>query len=114
NASLSTPITYDITAWSLPYAFGLETVASTTLVPATGTAPNNAVSNTSSPTAAGYIAKWNSLQDAEFLSALLQADIKVRFSEKELGFGGKSFGRGSLIITRSDNKTSPDFDKKLL
>jgi hypothetical protein len=114
NAVLSTPLTYDITAWSLPYAYGLETVASTTLVPASGTPPNNTISNTSSPTAAGYIAKWNSLQDAEFLSALLKQDIKVRFSEKELGFGGNSFGRGSLIITRSDNKINADFDKTVI
>ncbi|MDP2687735.1 MAG: M14 family metallopeptidase [Aequorivita sp.] len=114
NAALSTPLTYDITAWSLPYAFGLETVASTTLIPATGTAPNNSIANNPSPMAAGYISKWNSLQDAEFLSALLQANIKVRFSEKELGFGGNSFGRGSLIITRSDNKTNADFDKKVV
>jgi len=114
NAALSTPLTYDITAWSLPYAFGLETVASTSLISATSTAPNNTVSNTASPMAAGYIAKWNSLQDAEFLSALLQADVKVRFSENELSFGGQSFGRGSLIITRSDNKTNQDFDKKVI
>ncbi|CAM3499773.1 M14 family metallopeptidase [Aequorivita lipolytica] len=114
NASLSTPLTYDITAWSLPYAFGLDAVASVTLVPANGNAPSNTVSNVPSPAAAGYIAKWNSLKDAEFLSALLQNDIKVRFSENELGFGGNSFGRGSLIITRSDNKTTPDFDKKVI
>ncbi|SRX55447.1 M14 family metallopeptidase [Aequorivita sp. CIP111184] len=111
NAALSTPVTYDITAWSLPYAFGLDAVASTTLVSANGSFPSNSVSNIPSATAAGYIAKWNSLQDAEFLSALLKADIKVRFSEKGLGFGGNSFGRGSLIITRSDNKTNTDFDK---
>ena len=111
NAALSTPITYDITAWSLPYAFGLEALASTSLVPANGTAASNIVANMPAPKAAGYIAKWNSLQDAEFLSALLQRDIKVRFSEKELSFGGNTFGRGSLIITRSDNKTNEDFDK---
>lgn len=114
NAALSTPLTYDITAWSLPYAFGLEAVASTTLVPATGPAPTNNVANVSVPNAAGYIAKWNSLQDAQFLSELLKNGIKVRFSEKELGFGGYSFGRGSLIITRSDNKNNPDFDKKVI
>ncbi len=114
NAALSTPVTYDITAWSLPYAFGLEGVASATLIPANATAPVNKVSNVSSPNAAGYIAKWNSLQDAEFLSALLQADIKVRFTENELSFGGNSFGRGSLIITRSDNKTNVDFDKTVI
>lgn len=111
NAALSTPLTYDITAWSLPYAFGLETIASTTLVSANATNPSKTVLNIASPNAAGYIAKWNSLKDAEFLSTLLQNDIKVRFSENELGFGGNTFGRGSLIITRSDNKTNADFDK---
>lgn len=111
HAALSTPITYDITAWSLPFAFGLETVASTELVPATGNHPNLPLANLPAPRTAGYIAKWQSLQDAEFLAALLKANIKVRFSEKELGFGGNHFGRGSLVITRSDNKTNPDFDK---
>jgi len=32
HTELTTPLTYDITAWSLPYAYGLEAVASTTLV----------------------------------------------------------------------------------
>lgn len=114
NATLSTPVTYDITAWSLPYAFGLEAVASTTLVAANSTSPSAVISNSPMPSAAGYIAKWNSLQDAEFLSALLQHDIKVRFTENELSFGGNTFGRGSLIITRSDNKANPEFDKSLI
>jgi hypothetical protein len=114
NAALSTPLTYDITAWSLPYAFGLDAVASTTLVSATANNPQTFVANSVSPNAAGYIAKWNSLQDAEFLSALLQQGIKVRFSENELGFGGNTFGRGSLIITRSDNKSNAAFDDALI
>ena len=113
QTTLTTPLTYDITAWSLPYAFGLEAVGSSTLVSANNPAPNKSVSNVSTPSAAGYIAKWNSLKDAEFLSELLKNNIKVRFSENELNFGGNNFGRGSLIITRSDNKTNPDFDKKL-
>ncbi len=114
NAALSTPLTYDITAWSLPYAYGLEAVASPTLVAANAANPNKTVVNMAYPSAAGYIAKWNSMQDAEFLSALLKVGIKVRFSENELGFGGKSFGRGSLIITRSDNKSNVDFDTTLI
>ncbi|WGF91414.1 M14 family metallopeptidase [Aequorivita marisscotiae] len=113
NAALSTPLTYDITAWSLPYAYGLDAVATTSLLPANTEAPAIAAVNVASPTAAGYIAKWNSLQDAEFLSALLQQNIKVRFSENELSFGGNNFGRGSLIITRSDNKNNANFDKTI-
>lgn len=111
HTELTTPLTYDITAWSLPYAFGLEAVASTTLVSANSNIGENMVVNSPTPSAAGYISKWDSLKDAEFLSELLKNDIKVRFSENELSFGGNKFGRGSLIITRSNNMSNPDFDK---
>lgn len=113
HTELTTPVTYDITAWSLPYAFGLQAMASTTLVSVSTPGETNTVGNTSSPSAAGYIAKWNSIKDAEFLSELLKNDIKVRFSENELSFDGNEFGRGSLIITRSDNKSNLEFDKKV-
>ncbi|SDW30752.1 M14 family metallopeptidase [Aequorivita viscosa] len=113
HTELTTPLTYDITAWSLPYAYGLEAVASTTLVSGNNGASEKKVSNAPTPSAAGYITKWSSLKDAEFLSELLKNDIKVRFSENELSFGGNEFGRGSLIITRSDNKLNPAFDKKV-
>ncbi|MAP80691.1 MAG: zinc carboxypeptidase [Aequorivita sp.] len=114
NAALSTPLTYDITAWSIPYAFGLDAIASTSLIPVSNGAPKLFTNNTPVPTAAGYIMEWNSLKDAEFLSALLQNDIKVRFSKKVLSFNGNSFGRGSLMITRSDNKSNSNFDEKLV
>lgn len=113
NTYLSTPLTYDITAWSLPYAFGLEAVASTTLVSSKDSA-KVFVANEINSNAAGYIAKWNSVQDGHFLSELLKAGIKVRFSENELSFGGNEFGRGSLIITRSNNMKMKDFDEKLI
>ncbi|NLN25779.1 MAG: zinc carboxypeptidase [Bacteroidetes bacterium] len=113
QTQLSTPVTYDITAWSLAYAFGLDAVASTRLVTAeneeTAFVANQPVQN-----AAGYLSKWNSVKDAQFMTALLEEGIKVRFSEKELSFGGSEFGRGSLIITRSDNKNLEDFDNKLI
>ena len=111
KTKLSTPITYDITAWSLPYAYGLDAVASTSLVAATANSPATFKTNTAVSNAAGYIAKWNSMKDATFLADLLKHEIRVRFSEKKLSFSGNSFDRGSLIITRSDNKTNSDFDK---
>lgn len=113
NAKLDEPLTYDITAWSIPYAYGLEAVASSTLV--NGSAQNSvANTNVAVANAAGYISKWDSMQDATFLSELLQEDIRVRFSEKELIFGGKTFKRGSLVITKSDNRMNEDFSKKLI
>jgi len=113
NAKLTEPLTYDITAWSLPYAYGLETVASTSLVSNTSLKKGNAIINVANPDAAGYIAKWNSMQDAAFLAELLQENIRVRFSEKELKFAGNTFGRGSLVITKSDNKNDAEFNSKL-
>ena len=46
DASLEEPITYDITAWSIPYAYGLEAIASKTLVDATQTKAGSNSKNT--------------------------------------------------------------------
>lgn len=113
EAALSTPLTYDITAWSLPYAYGLDAVASTKAVNAQEAVTKTPKQNTISKTAAGYISKWNSMTDARFLSALLQAKIKVRFSEKPFTNSGVAYPSGSLIVTRSDNPNA-DFDTKLI
>lgn len=114
EAALSTPLTYDITAWSLPYAYGLNAVANTK--PATGGTLKSKMPmlNTLSKTAPGYLSKWNSMTDAKFLSALLQAAIKVRFSEREFVIDGITYPAGTLIITRSDNNELENFDDVLI
>ena len=68
DAKLSEPLTYDITAWSLPYAYGLDCVASTSLVSARGSNPNLKTINQVAPkaTLAGYVVTWNSLDDSFF------------------------------------------------
>lgn len=109
DAKLSSPLTYDITAWSLPHAYGLEAVASTTLIPAIKARQEIKNTNSVDADAAGYIAKWDSLKDATFLADLLKAGIKVRFSEKPFVNNGSSFKPGSLVITKSDNKTFEKF-----
>lgn len=113
ETKLSSPLTYDITAWNLPHAYGLDAVASTSIVPANKLLTKTPMLNGMNPKAAGYISKWNSLQDAAFLSELLQAGIKVRFSEKKFGVSGETFDRGSLIITKSDNRNNPEFNEKV-
>lgn len=109
NTRLSTPLTYDITAWNLPKAYGLEAVASSSLVTATRASLDIKPEDNSNNTATGYIAKWNSMQDARFLAQLLKAGIKVRFTEKPFVNNGITYDRGSLIITKSDNKRMDNF-----
>jgi hypothetical protein len=103
-------LTYDITAWSLPYAYGLNALASQKSVnfnPVVVDKPSNSANST----AVGYLVEWNSLSDAKFLADLLRQKVKVRFTEKPMSTAGKSFNRGTLIITRGDNDHLSNFDQ---
>ncbi len=109
NAKLSDSLTYDITAWSLPYAYSLDAVASTSLVNQNKfELPTTSVSEINNNIYA-YVTDWNSMDDAKFLSTLLKANINVRTSYSPFSMEGKSFKRGSLIITKSDNQNHKDF-----
>lgn len=104
QAELADSLTYDITAWALPYAYGLDAYALPTRidpVPRTAAAPMAAPDTVSRPYA--YLAPWESLQDLQFLAALLNAKVKVRTAEKAFVLGGTSYAPGTLIITRTDN-----------
>ncbi|WP_166387341.1 M14 family metallopeptidase [Polaribacter sp. 11A2H] len=113
KAKLVDSLTYDITAWSLPYAHGFKAIASKTKVNATIGKNENVITNSIDKNAYAYISKWNSLDDATFLGALLQADITPRFSEKPFSVEGKSYKRGTLIILRNDNRND-NFDTNLI
>lgn len=111
DAKLNEPLTYDITAWSLPRAYGLDAIASTSNVTANSELATYNINNQQAPASPGYISSWNSLYDAGFLAELLKNDIRVRFTEKDVSYGGKAFNKGSLIITRSDNRKNAEFDR---
>ena len=102
NAKLSDSLTYDITAWSVPYAYGLEAIATTTKVSSNVLAERKSLQVLND--AYGYVSKWNSMEDAKFLAELLKQDFRVRFTEKPFTSKGSKFERGSLIITKGDNK----------
>ena len=114
DAKLNDPLTYDITAWSIPYAYGLDAIASATIIPANANKNNSAISNTTNPAGPGYIAKWNSMNDAAFMTDLLQHNIRVRFSEKDFSNGTENFKKGSIIITKSDNQKNSTYDKTVI
>jgi len=116
KAKLSDSLTYDITAWSLPYAYGLNSIASESKINATAagdwTANSPKRTNISEDTYA-YVSDWNSMKDARFLADLLKTKIRVRFAQKPFTLEGQTHERGSLIITKSDNKHHKNFIKTL-
>ncbi len=110
NAKLSDSLTYDITAWSLPYAYGLNTIASENLVETTSQKWKNDVDMANiDGSAYAYITDWNSMEDARFLADLLKGNVRVRFAQKPFKTAEGTFNRGSLIITKSDNKNNKEY-----
>lgn len=105
ESRLTDSVTYDITAWALPYAFGLPAYAiKQKLTPATHEAQEKPAP---APPATGntyaYLAPWNSMKDLKFLAHLLNRNVKVRFTETDFTIGNKNYPAGTLVITRAGN-----------
>lgn len=99
-------VTYDMTGWSLPYAYGLDAYALGSDVSVSGdtqAAPPALQGNdTDAPYA--YLANWHSIADAAFLADLLESDVKVRFAREAFEFEGRTFEPGTLVILRTNNR----------
>ncbi len=102
-------VTYDITAWAVPYAMGLEAWASTDRINPSGqwSSPSSfasaeRVAPDSKPYA--YAAPWNSFEDARYLAQLLQENVRVRIATNSFELEGHSFERGALLMTRRGNE----------
>lgn len=104
NTFIADSATYDITAWALPYAYGLRAYAlKESLKPATASwnVPKPAaLVNTK---AYAYVSAWQSVADVKFMAALMKKGIKIRYTEKPFEAAGKQFTAGSLLITRAGN-----------
>ncbi|WP_394344421.1 M14 metallopeptidase family protein [Aggregatimonas sangjinii] len=109
KAKLSDSVTYDITAWSLPYAYGLDAVGTTTAVNSSGFVPQSEASMTLDKDAYAYLTDWSSMNDARFLADLIHRKIRVRYAMKPFVLDGQRYKRGSLIITRGDNSANKEF-----
>jgi len=113
---LSTPITYDITAWSIPYAYGLQGFSSKSFIALSQDTTNKEenISNVINKNAYAYINKWNEVSDAAFLGDLLQKKINVRFSRTNFTVERNSFEKGTLIILRGENRHLSNFDDTIV
>jgi len=109
--------TYDITAWALPYAYGLKAYGvKESIKPAQSKTTATAVTASqtgSNKHAYAYVSAWRSVNDVKFLAELLKKNIKVRSAEAPFEAGGKKFAAGALVITRAGNNMD-NFDDIVL
>jgi len=97
--------TYDITAWALPYAYGLNAYGvkeSLNGAYAFIEEQKKNVPNIAKPYA--WVLPWIGLDDAKTLVALQQKDVKVRIAEQGFTIGGVAYKAGTLLVYRAENE----------
>ena len=101
TTKLSDSVTYDITAWSLPYVYGLNAYLTEKEVEKLDYKINTK-DNSIDKNAIAYASVWNEIEDAKFLSSLLNNNIKVRYNKKDIQTGDLFLSKGSMIIYKGD------------
>ncbi|MEM6395259.1 MAG: M14 family zinc carboxypeptidase [Bacteroidota bacterium] len=121
EAELEDSLTYDITAWALPYAYGLEAYATRSRVPSapiqdevrTTTIGAILQPNDSFQNAYAIAVPWQGLNTARFLGRALEEGLFVRRTSSPVTIGEVELPSGSLFFNRADNRRVADFKQKL-
>jgi hypothetical protein len=113
-------MTYDITAWAIPFAWGLDAVAGEVLkgwkIDQLKPYDFPAFAGNPIPERMPYaiLAPIESVEDVKFLGALHQAGVKLRRAQKDFSLEGEDFSAGTLVITREDNRKGSRFHEKVI
>lgn len=105
ESRLSDSLTYDITAWALPFAYGLDAYAlKERLESKKAFEPYKAreVKLAASPYA--WCVHRRSLAEAVFLSEIMQKGVRVRTAAKSFAIADQNFDAGAFVINRADNR----------
>jgi hypothetical protein len=117
DTKASDSITYDLTAWSLPYIYNLKSFALNDKVPS-DTAKvvfKKIVNEIPATKPYAYVANFTGFDEHRLIANLFLKKIKVRYSLKPFNLNGTTYNRGSLIIARGDNMLiEASFDRKVI
>ncbi len=101
---LSDSSTYDITAWSMPYAYGVTAYASKDRINGSAYKAPARPANTGVD-AYAYVIPWIGVNSARAAGNLLQAGVTLRYSEVPFEIKGQKFSRGSVIVLKTSNES---------
>ncbi len=106
STRLSDSVTYDITAWALPYVYGLTAYATKQFI-VPGSKLDTTIINNKSSGNYGYAIPWNGVQSVKLVTDLLQRGVKLRFSEQPFAVGNQQFQRGTVLVLKTSNQFYP-------
>lgn len=109
ESRLSDSLTYDATAWALPFSFGLDAYAlKQRLEPKAPFKPWEAPRIRLAAPPYSWCVHRRSLADMRFLSALLREGVRVRYAAQGFAVADQQFNPGALVINRADNPEIAD------
>ena len=103
---LSDTLTYDITAWSLPYIYGLNAFAleKSLNIDLKDNLYDSLKNFKIDTNAYGYLSKCGTMNELKFLSEILNRKVTVRVAEKSFTNKGIQYNPGSLFISARGNE----------
>lgn len=101
---LSDSATYDITAWALPYAYGLQTYAAKEVIALNRDENTTVLTASPNSNSYGYVVAYNGFNETKLVSALLDANVKLRFAEAAFINDDEQYREGSLLVLRKGNE----------
>lgn len=110
NQRLSDSLSYDITAWALPHAYGIESYAVKNYISVKTSAHVSTKGKPEYENVYGYLIRWDNRESAKLLGQLHKNNLQVRASKRASTLGSNKLNTGDLIVLKSDNKWLHDFD----
>lgn len=111
NQKLNDSLSYDITAWALPLAYGVESYAVKNSLDIKTKATLEVKEKKIPESVYAFHIPWNNRTSVQVVSQLHQAGIKVRSAMKKAVFGDITVEPGGLIVSKADNPKVVDFEK---
>ena len=106
DSQLEDSLTYDITAWSLPYAYDLEAYAVTQNIEIGADFELSMAASKRIDDAYAYFIRQQGHKSEQFIGKLLMQDITIKRINEATDTGNEIFEPGSYLITKADNRSN--------
>jgi len=111
TSELVDSLTYDITSWALPFAYGLKAFATTSRIDVDKGYAFELASQSVDVDAYAYAMRWNSMTNARILGRALDLGLKPRFANKPFTVDGEYYKAGTVLFMQQDHHHIPAFDQ---